>query len=241
MSLTLARRGERSDFLFTENETNSERLFGGANASPYVKDAFHDYVVQGDTTAVNPDGHGTKAAAHYVFDDARGGRVVLRLRLRLPNGRSRGDTVRRGLRRHVRRAHDGSGRILCHEPNHDRSRPRTSGASRGRLSPDCSGRKQFYHYVVNDWLDGDPDQPPPPPKPTGRNSEWTHLFNRDMISMPDKWEYPWFAAWDLAFHMIAMCRVDREFAKEQLLLLLARMVHAPEWPDSRVRVRASAT
>ena len=97
--------------------------------------------------------------------------------------------------------------------------------------------KQFYHYVIRDWLNGDPAQPPPPPERLGgRNREWKHLFNRDIISMPDKWEYPWFAAWDLAFHMIPFSKIDPHFAKKQLDALPARMVHAPERPDPGLRV-----
>ena len=102
--------------------------------------------------------------------------------------------------------------------------------------------KQFYHYVVEDWLEGDPETPPPPERARpGRNSDWPHLFSRDVLSMPDKWEYPWFAAWDLAFHMIPFARLDPEFAKEQLSLLPARVVHAPQRPDSGLRIRPSAT
>ncbi len=91
--------------------------------------------------------------------------------------------------------------------------------------------KQFYHYVVADWLEGDPRMPEPPEaRKHGRNHDWTHLYSHDVLSMPDKWEYPWFAAWDLAFHMVPFARIDGAFAKEQLSLLLARMVHAPERP-----------
>ena len=93
--------------------------------------------------------------------------------------------------------------------------------------------KQFYHYVVKDWLAGDADQPPPPAsRHLGRNHDWPHLFNRDVISMPDKWEYPWYAAWDLAFHMIPMATIDPEFAKAAVGTFLARMVPPPEWADA---------
>jgi hypothetical protein len=102
--------------------------------------------------------------------------------------------------------------------------------------------KQFYHYVVREWLEGDPEQPAPPgSRRHGRNHDWPHLFNRDIISMPDKWEYPWYAAWDLAFHMIPFAQIDPQFAKEQLVLFLREWYMHPQRPAPRLRVRARAT
>ena len=149
------------ELLFTENETNRERLFGVPNSSPFVKDAIHEAVVHDWRGGLNARGEGTKAAAHV--------RAVIR-----PGASF---TVK----------------IRC---------------------------KQFYHYDVEKWLEGDPATPPPPPeRKLGRNHDWTHLNNRDVLSMPDTWEYPWYASWDLAFHMIPMSLIDPDFAKGQLILL----------------------
>jgi hypothetical protein len=203
-------------WLFTDNETNAERLFGAPDPVPHVKDAFHEYIVGGRADAVNAQGVGTKAAAHYVLDVPAGGQVVLRLRL-FPESdrppRPFGDEFEATFARRVREADEFyAARIPACLPEEKRRVVRQAYA--GLL-----WSKQFYHYVVRDWLDGDPDQPPPPPqRQAGRNHDWGHLFNRDVISMPDKWEYPWYAAWDLAFHMIPFARIDPEFAKHQLLL-----------------------
>jgi hypothetical protein len=212
-------------WLFTENETNFERLFGAASASPYVKDAFHEFVVLGKLAAVNPAGEGTKAAALYRLDVPAGGEVVLRLRLTseaapapLPAFE---DTL--ALRRqeadrfYAARspAADGTGDGRGADGEQDDRRILRQGYA-GLL-----WSKQFYYYDVHAWLEGDPAQPPPPARrQRGRNAEWRHLYNRDVISMPDKWEYPWYAAWDLAFHMIPFARIDPAFAKQQLVLML---------------------
>jgi hypothetical protein len=210
--------GEQPDLLFTENETNAQRLFGGANASPYVKDAFHEYVIHGRQEAVNPKRAGTKAAAHYVLNVPAGGEVAVRLRLvaeervaTRPFGSGFDDIFARRLSE----ADDFyAGHIPKALPEPERQVARQAYA--GLL-----WSKQFYHYIVKDWLEGDPDQPPPPTgHKQGRNSDWLHVFNRDVLSMPDKWEYPWYAAWDLGFHMISFATLDPDFAKEQLLLLL---------------------
>jgi Mannosylglycerate hydrolase MGH1-like glycoside hydrolase domain len=210
--------GQRPTLLFTENETNVERLFGGTNASPYVKDAFHRYLVQGETRAVNPAQNGTKTAAWYRLDVPAGGEVSVRLRLFSSNelpidplGRDFEGTFEARIREADAFYAE---RLPAAMTEDERSIARQGYA--GLL-----WSKQFYHYVVADWLDGDPAQPPPPPaRLTGRNADWRHLYNRDVISMPDKWEYPWYAAWDLAFHMIPFAHVDPEFAKQQLLLFL---------------------
>jgi hypothetical protein len=203
--------------LFTENETNIERLFGAQNAQPYVKDAFHRAVIEGIAEAVNPADEGTKAAVHYVLRVPAGGEQVVRLRLRQTReGQSKAfagfEEIFAGR---IREADEFYRERLPEPATEDEQRVLRQGYA-GLL-----WSKQFYHYVVEQWAEGDPAQPPPPALRTqGRNTDWPHVYNRDVISMPDKWEYPWFAAWDLAFHMIPFARIDPDFAKEQLLLLL---------------------
>lgn len=203
--------------LFTENETNYERIFQSSNRGPYVKDAFHAYVVQGDRDAVNPAREGTKAAAHYHLRIDAGASATVRLRLcdvLPPNG---GIGIDFNEILSDRRADSAKfyETIIPQDLSAD-GRNVMRQAFAGLL-----WSKQFYHYVVKDWLDGDPAMPPPPvQRKYGRNDEWTHLFNADVISMPDKWEYPWYAAWDLAFHCLPLALVDPEFAKEQLILML---------------------
>jgi hypothetical protein len=209
---------QQPEWLFTENETNVERLFGVPNPHPYVKDAFHDYVIEGRRDAVNPARLGTKVAARYHLLLPAGGEATIRLRLRPPHaGPSEpfGSAFERVFETRIREAD---------EFYHNRLPAQATPEERLVLRQGYAGllwSKQFYHYVVDDWLEGDPAQPPAPEgHKHGRNAEWGHVFNRDVISMPDKWEYPWFAAWDLAFHMIPFARIDPQFAKEQLLLLL---------------------
>jgi hypothetical protein len=207
-------------WLFTENETNSRKLFGIDQYTPYVKDAFHERVVHGRAEAVDPDQTGTKAAAWFQFDIPAGGEVVVRLRLVaeavVPTqffGQAFDEIIadresEMQAFNHAQRRSAGA----MDEPHLQVVRHALAGMLWG---------KQFYHYSVRDWLDGDPSQPPPPAeRRNGRNHNWPHIFNRDVISMPDKWEYPWYAAWDLAFHMIPFAGIDPQFAKEQLLLLL---------------------
>ena len=205
------------DLLFTENETNFERLYGGANATPYVKDGIDDYVVHGRREAVNPERQGTKAAAHYRLRVAPGETISVRLRLgnSPPHGESLGQEFDTQFARRRQEADlfydtiipdtlDEDGRLVMRQ------------AFAGLL-----WSKQFYHYYVRRWLEGDPAFPAPPAERLQRrNHEWTHLYNEDVISMPDKWEYPWYAAWDLAFHAIPLALVDPDFAKEQLILFL---------------------
>jgi hypothetical protein len=207
--------GPAPRLLFTENETNAARLFGAANATPYAKDAFHEYVVHGRAEAVNPAQTGTKAAVHYVLELAPGAQQTLRLRLFAEDEAPKqafGYDFQWVFEQRQREADEFyAGRIPADEPEERRV------ARQGYAGLLWS--KQFYHYVVKDWLEGDPAQPAPPEsRRGGRNSEWPHVHNRDVISMPDKWEYPWYAAWDLAFHMIPFARIDPHFAKEQLLL-----------------------
>jgi hypothetical protein len=206
------------DLWFTENETNVARLFGAGNSQPYVKDAFHVRLVEGREDAVNPGEVGTKAAAHYFIEVPAGRSATFRLRLFAeeaassdPFGSGFEETF--GERRSEADAFHAS-RLPKGLTEEERLVARQAYA--GLL-----WTKQFYHFAVKDWLEGDPSQPPPPAsRKNGRNSGWTHLYNRDVISMPDKWEYPGYAAWDLAFHMIPFARLDPDFAKQQLVLLL---------------------
>ncbi|HEX2220720.1 MAG TPA: hypothetical protein VHG35_18120, partial [Gemmatimonadales bacterium] len=204
--------------LFTENETNVARLFGAANTQPFVKDAFHRAVIEGDASAVNPAEEGTKAALHYVLSVPAGEERVVRLRLsRREAGGARvmGAELDRLFDDRIRETDEFYRERLPKGASEDERRVLRQGYA-GLL-----WSKQFYNYVVRDWLDGDPAQPgAPDSRREGRNADWSHVFNRDVISVPDKWEYPWYAAWDLAFHMIPFARIDPHFAKEQLLLFL---------------------
>jgi hypothetical protein len=210
----------KPELLFTENETNFARLYGGKNASPYVKDAFHRCLITKEDGAVNPELTGTKAGLHYRLSIPPRSEVVVRLRLRKStrefrqtNGFCGGfDTL---FDTRIREA-DEFYRAIAPESLDDEARLITRQAFAGLL-----WSKQFYHFVVKEWLEGDPAYPGPPEvRKTGRNSAWGHLYNADVISMPDKWEYPWYAAWDLAFHCVAFAHIDPSFAKEQLLLML---------------------
>ena len=204
-----------TEWLFTENETNVERLFGAPNPRPYVKDAFGDYVIHGCKDAVNPDCHGTKAAAHLRYDLKPGEERVVRLRLFADGLEGGFDDFDAVMAARVAEMNDFYRVKVSSDLNPDQ-RQIVLQAYAGLL-----WTKQFYHYIVDDWLKGDPGQPPPPPAHSrGRNVDWRDLYSRDILSVPDKWEYPWFAAWDLAFHMIPLARIDPEFAKSQLLLLL---------------------
>ncbi len=205
-------------FIFTENETNLERLYGTRNPQPWVKDAFHEYLVRGRREAVNPATRGTKAAAHYILALRAGQSAMLRLRLASPRERQ-DEAFGHGF--------DGVFKTRHAEADNfydSRVPEETSREKRNVLRQAYAGllqSKQFYYYSVKDWIEGDPKQPvPPPPRKAGRNRAWTHLYNRDLISMPDKWEYPWYAAWDLAFHTLPFARIDVEFSKQQLLLLM---------------------
>jgi len=203
--------------LFTENETNAERLFGIGSRTKYVKDGINNYVVNGEAGAVNPARTGTKAAAHYKLCIGAGEVATVRLRLSRSEFRETGpfasfDTI---FSQRQREADEFYATVIPQDLSADAQNVMRQGFA-GML-----WSKQFYHYVVKDWLEGDPDNPPPPDeRKTGRNHDWPHLYNADVISMPDKWEYPWYAAWDLAFHCIPIALVDPDFAKEQLLLML---------------------
>jgi len=217
--------GAAPTWLFTENETNAARLFGTANSSPFVKDAFHEYVVHGRTEAVNPAGAGTKAAAHYRLEIPAGGKVTLELRLYAED-----ESPKRPFGHEFHAVFESRLR----EADEFYASRMPSGLTTEEANVVRQGyagllwSKQFFYYVVKEWLEGDPSQPAPPPERAhGRNHEWSHVFNRDVISMPDKWEYPWYAAWDLAFHMVPMARIDPHFAKEQLVLFLREWYSHP--------------
>ena len=205
------------ELLFTDNDTNVQRLYQQPNARPWVKDGINDYVVGGRSDAVNPERAGTKAAARYRATLAAGQSVVARLRLTnspIPGGPFGGefDTL---FGRRVREADEFYETVIPAKLSDD-GRSVMRQAFAGLL-----WSKQFYHYDVARWLRGDPTGPPASSERMhGRNHEWRHLYNDDVISMPDKWEYPWYAAWDLAFHTIPLALIDPEFAKAQLILFL---------------------
>jgi hypothetical protein len=197
------------ELLFTENETNTRRLYG--HGGGFAKDGINDYVVNGDRDAVNPQETGTKAAARYRLRVGPGATETVRLRL----GGKLGDEFDRIFELRRREADEFYATIIPEDLSDD---------ARSVMRQSMGGllwSKQFYHYVINEWLDGDSAAPRPPAnRKNGRNSEWTHLYNADVISMPDKWEYPWYAAWDLAFHCVPLALVDSDFAKEQLALMV---------------------
>jgi hypothetical protein len=205
--------------LFTDNETNTARIFGTPTIG-YAKDGINDFVVDGRHEAINPAGIGTKAAADYALRVPAGGTAVVRLRLsdhsvdRLPGGPF-GATFEQMFARRRREADEFFAEVIPGELGADGQQVMRQSLAGVLWS------KQYYHYVVRYWLQGDLTQPvPPASRLTGRNSEWPHLYNADVISMPDKWEYPWYAAWDLAFHCLALALVDPQFAKDQLVLML---------------------
>ena len=202
--------------LVTENETNVARLFGADGRGRYFKDGINDHVVDRRADAVNPDGIGTKAAAHYRLDVPAGGSIAVKVRLApVTSGTGQAPGVDAVIAQRRAEADEFYADVVPASLGED------AGAVMRQSLAGMLWSKQFYHYVVKTWLDGDQAQPPPPPqRGAGRNHEWTHLFNADVLSMPDKWEYPWYAAWDLAFHMIPMATVDPEFAKRQLELFL---------------------
>jgi hypothetical protein len=211
-------RGSQPEMLFTENETNIERLFGAANLRPYVKDAFHRYLINGETKAVNPACIGSKSAMHYTIDLPAGGQTVLHMRL-FPQEETPSDPLGKEFDSIFKQ------RIAEADEFYANRVSKNLPADVQRTARQCFAgllwSKQYYQYIIRDWLEGDPDQPRPPEvRWKGRNHEWLHLYNRDVISMPDKWEYPWYAAWDLAFHTITFANIDPDFAKQQLILML---------------------
>ena len=240
---------DQPELLFTDNESNTELLWGQPNATPYVKDAFHRYVVDGESAAVNPEQVGTKAAAHYALEVPAGGESVVRLRLRgsaaATGAPAFGDEFESTFAERKAEADEFYERIMP---------PKLSKDERLVFRQALAGMlwsKQYYLFDVDRWLKEHDAHPLlSPSRRNFRNADWFHMFNGDIISMPDKWEYPWYAAWDLAFHTTALSLVDFDFAKEQLLLLLRSLYSHPngqlpayEWNFSDVNppVHAWAT
>jgi Glycosyl hydrolase family 63 C-terminal domain len=209
-----------SELLFCENNTNKHRLYGAENETEFVKDGINDYIVNGKKDAVNPKKHGTKAAVNYVLEVKGGEEKVIRLRLSVTQSSKSGtqnafanfDEI---FSNRKKEADEFYTKIIPNNLSADAKNVQRQ-AFAGML-----WSKQFYYYDVEKWLEGDSNQlKPPAERKKGRNTEWKHLNNADIISMPDKWEYPWYAAWDLAFHCIPLALVDADFAKSQLILML---------------------
>ena len=204
--------------LFTENETNTRALWGTGAEGAFAKDAFHEYVVHGKTAAVNPAMTGTKAALHYVLHIPAGETQTVSLRL-FSEKESPAEPLGASFEKIFT---DRIGETCAYYDSIVLAK--LNDAERNVIHQAAAGllwSKQFYHYVTKEWLHGDPAGPTPPAERlTGRNHDWTHLHSRDIISMPDKWEYPWFASWDLAFHVIPIAHLDPEYAKQQMILLL---------------------
>ncbi|MGZ3912063.1 MAG: MGH1-like glycoside hydrolase domain-containing protein, partial [Flavisolibacter sp.] len=200
--------------LFCNNETNHEKLNGNPNLSSFTKDGINDYLVQGNEKAVSTDREGTKVAAHYEFNLGPGETETIRLRLESENNPQPFEDFDDIFALRIKEADAFYGELQQEISSEDEKLVQRQ-AFAGML-----WNKQLYYYDVPQWLNGDPAQVPPPnQRKEGRNHDWIHLNNADIISMPDKWEYPWYAAWDLAFHCIPLALVDAEFAKQQLLLL----------------------
>ena len=232
------------ELLFTENETNVNRLWGQPNETPFVKDGFHEYLISGKKEAVNPVKSGTKAAAVYRLNIAPGESKVIRLRMgseRLADAFGSFDQV-------------FSARRADADEFYDRITPRSLSDDERRVHRQALAgmlwSKQYYYFDLDRWLQEHKAHPMTGGRQGPRNTEWFHMLNSDIISMPDKWEYPWYAAWDLAFHTLALSLVDFDFAKEQLLLMLRNLYSHPngqipayEWNFSDVNppVHAWAT
>ncbi|MDE3253109.1 MAG: glucosidase, partial [Bacteroidota bacterium] len=201
--------------LFCENETNNQKLYNAENSGKYCKDGIHEYLVNGNESAVNINAKGTKAALNYDLEIPAGGKTSIRLRLtekdKADDAFSDFDTL---FQQRIQEA-DEFYQQLQEEISDPEEKQIQRQAFAGML-----WSKQFYYYNVQEWLDGDPSEPTPPAsRRKGRNHDWRHVNNFNILSMPDKWEYPWFAAWDLAFHCIPFALIDSAFAKKQLQLL----------------------
>ncbi len=241
MQLAPASDGTAAELLFTENETNNERLFKSPNASPYVKDAFHRYLIEGERKAVNPAGEGTKVGALYRLNIPPGDKRVVEIRFfkehqetALKSWREVDEMFARReaesreyyteLKRKFRsRLSAADAAMLARAAESDGVEPDVFTSEENLIVRQAMAGMiwtvQFYHYVVDDWLAGDPASPPLR-RSHPLNADWRHLHSLELISMPDKWEYPWFAAWDLAFHTLAFASFDPKFAQSQLELML---------------------
>lgn len=211
-----------ADFLFTENETNTQRLYGTPNAPAFVKDGINEFLVNGNKEAINPHQTGTKTAVHYQLNIPAGQSKTVRLRLTNNKHENPFENFDAEMAAQKNNADDFyAAKQTSNQSDDEKNVQRQAWA--GML-----WSKQFYMFNVNKWFNGDEGQvPPPDERKNGRNKEWKHLIAQDIISMPDKWEYPWFAAWDLAFHCVALVPIDPEFAKAQIQLLLKeRYMHA---------------
>jgi hypothetical protein len=236
---------EKTELLFCENETNSQRLYGSPNVAPFVKDGINNYLVYGDEKAINTYAQGTRVAANYKVTVPAGGKHVIKLRLENKNNQKPFEEFDQLFALRMEEA-DEFYSNLQKEIQSAEEKLVQRQAFAGML-----WSKQFFYYDVQQWLNGDPAQiAPPEQRLNGRNHEWLHLNNADIVSMPDKWEYPWYAAWDLAFHCIPFSLVDADFAKKQLLLLTKEWYMHPngqlpayEWAFSDVNppVHAWAT
>jgi len=225
-----------ADFLFTENETNNQRLYGSANPTPFVKDGIHERVVHGNQQAVNPRREGTKAAIWYSVSVPAQGSVSIRLRLCRGKQTAPFEGFEDLMTTRIREA----------DAFYAEKQTNTTSADERLVQRQAWAgmlwSKQYYFYNVNRWLTGDPGSPPPPAsREEIRNDHWQHFVAENIMSMPDKWEYPWFAAWDLAFHCIAYAPIDPDFAKYQLSLLVSANYQHPngqlpayEWDFSDV-------
>jgi len=210
--------GKAPTMLFTDNETNTQNLYGYEHYTPYTKDAFHRYIIHGQTDAVNPKQVGTRAAGHYVLELAPQESRTIQLRLcaeeHMPT-EVFGKSFDQVFAERIAETDAFYDRVAVDKLDEEGRRIQRQ-AFAGLL-----WSKQFYHYIVDDWLEGDEAvAKPPEQRLRGRNRDWEHLYARDVLSMPDKWEYPWFAAWDTAFHMLPMASIDPHFAKSQLELFL---------------------
>jgi hypothetical protein len=240
MAAGTAPDGTAPALLFCENETNLSRLYGADPLTPYPKDGVNDHVIHGAAT-VNPDRRGTKGAFWYKLEVPAGATVQLRLRLRPGKASSKAPAALGGQFERVMSARRAEADKFYGELTPKRASEDEAAVMRQAFSG-MLWSKQFYNYDVARWLDGDPTQPPPPAaRHSGRNSRWRNFNSFDILSMPDKWEYPWFAAWDLAFHCVALAHLDPAFAKYQLILLCREWFQHPngalpayEWDFSDV-------
>jgi hypothetical protein len=234
-----------AELLFTENESNIQRLWGQPNPTPYVKDAFHTYLISNQVEVINPNKVGTKAAAHYILEVPGGGSKTVRLRLVAGLSKDPFGSFEKVFTNRISDADEFYQRITPKSLNEDERRVHRQALA-GML-----WSKQYYYFDLEQWLLEHKSHPLLGSAKGGvRNTEWFHMLNADVISMPDKWEYPWYAAWDLAFHTVALSLVDFDFAKEQLLLMLRNLYFHPngqipayEWNFSDVNppVHAWAT